>query len=266
MLQQAMKRLMPAGLLQGQAAIATKLGLETPLIKQQQQQREQHAGGASIGAQTPFHVPSLLSNLLGSDAQRREDQQASAQSAATMQPMGNKVLELAGAFGRKPSAFAAPTIPMGLAGSCLAKPTMPLLSAMSSSPLMMMMAKQSISPLGLSQRPLSIANSRAYGTEGELVGSAFLLTTDIMFWSGMLGAVIFRRNLIVMLLCTEIVMLACNMNFLFASAYLNDMTGVIMSITITTIAACETAIGLALCVTYFHLRSATDVEALNLLK
>ena len=42
--------------------------------------------------------------------------------------------------------------------------------------------------------------------------------------------------------------------------------GVIMSITITTIAACETAIGLALCVTYFHIRSATDVEALNLLK
>ena len=39
-----------------------------------------------------------------------------------------------------------------------------------------------------------------------------------------------------------------------------------MSITITTIAACETAIGLALCVTYFHLRSAIDVEALNLLK
>jgi hypothetical protein len=44
------------------------------------------------------------------------------------------------------------------------------------------------------------------------------------------------------------------------------LQGVIMSITITTIAACETAIGLALCVTYFHLRSATDVEALNLLK
>lgn len=87
-----------------------------------------------------------------------------------------------------------------------------------------------------------------------------------MFWSGLIGAVVFRRNLIVMLLCTEIVMLAANMNFLFASAYLNDMTGVIMSITITTIAACETAIGLALCVTYFHIRSATDVEALNLLK
>lgn len=45
-----------------------------------------------------------------------------------------------------------------------------------------------------------------------------------MFWTGLIGAVIFRRNLIVMLLATEIVMLACNLNFLFASAYLNDMT------------------------------------------
>ena len=120
-----------------------------------------------------------------------------------------------------------------------------------------------LSPTLSSSTPSSV---RAYGSEGELIGAAYLLTTDIMFWSGLIGAVVFRRNLIVMLLCTEIVMLAANMNFLFASAYLNDMTGVIMSITITTIAACETAIGLALCVTYFHIRSATDVEALNLLK
>ena len=66
--------------------------------------------------------------------------------------------------------------------------------------------------------------ARTYLSEGELIGAAYLLTTDIMFWSGLIGAVVFRRNLIVMLLCTEIVMLACNMNFLFASAYLNDMT------------------------------------------
>mmetsp|Transcript_29388 Transcript_29388/g.74939 ORF Transcript_29388/g.74939 Transcript_29388/m.74939 type:complete len:241 (-) Transcript_29388:242-964(-) len=112
---------------------------------------------------------------------------------------------------------------------------------------------------------ISAGAIRSY-TDGQLLGNSFMLATDIMFWSGLIGAVIFRRNLIVMLLATEIVMLACNLNFLFASAYLNDMTGVIMSITITTIAACETAIGLALCVTYFHLRSQTDVEALNFLK
>lgn len=128
-------------------------------------------------------------------------------------------------------------------------------------------------PMGLGLGLLSrhapgplIAPTRTYLTEGQALGNAFLLATDIMFWSGLIGAVVFRRNLIVMLLATEIVMLACNLNFLFAAAYFNDMTGVIMSITITTIAACETAIGLALCVTYFHLRSATDVEALNFLK
>ncbi|KAF5831900.1 NADH-ubiquinone/plastoquinone oxidoreductase chain 4L-domain-containing protein [Dunaliella salina] len=107
---------------------------------------------------------------------------------------------------------------------------------------------------------------RAYGDVGQHLGNAYLLVTDIMFWSGLIGAVVFRRNLIVMLLTTEIVMLACNLNFLFGAAYMNDLVGILMSITITTVAACETAIGLALCVTYFHLRSATDVETLNFLK
>ncbi len=51
-----------------------------------------------------------------------------------------------------------------------------------------------------------------------------------------------------------------------ARAHPTAPQGIVMSITITTVAACETAIGLALCVTYFHLRSATDVEALNFLK
>ncbi|GFR40325.1 hypothetical protein Agub_g864 [Astrephomene gubernaculifera] len=110
------------------------------------------------------------------------------------------------------------------------------------------------------------APARTYYTEGEIFGTTFMYTTNMMFWAGIVGAVAFRRNLIILLLSAETVMLACNMNFLFSAAYLNDITGAIMSITITTIAACETAIGLALCVAYFHMRSATDVEALNLLK
>ena len=55
----------------------------------------------------------------------------------------------------------------------------------------------------------------------------------------------------------------------FAYRFLSTLCtlqGILTSITITTVAACETAIGLALCVTYFHLRSATDVETLNFLK
>jgi hypothetical protein len=72
--------------------------------------------------------------------------------------------------------------------------------------------------------PVSLMQTRGYATPGQVLGHAFMLSTDVMFWSGLIGAVIFRRNLIVMLLATEIVMLACNLNFLFAAAYLNDMT------------------------------------------
>lgn len=64
---------------------------------------------------------------------------------------------------------------------------------------------------------------RSYGDTGQHMGNAFLIATDIMFWSGLIGAVVFRRNLIVMLLTTEIVMLACNLNFLFGAAYMNDI-------------------------------------------
>lgn len=56
-----------------------------------------------------------------------------------------------------------------------------------------------------------------------LSSGCHLYAMQVMFWSGLIGAVIFRRNLIVMLLTAEIVMLACNLNFLFAAAYLNDM-------------------------------------------
>jgi len=73
-------------------------------------------------------------------------------------------------------------------------------------------------------QPSPIASPcRPYGTEGQHLGTAFLLATDLMFWSGLIGAVVFRRNLIVMLLTTEIVMLACNLNFLFGAAYMNDI-------------------------------------------
>ena len=87
---------------------------------------------------------------------------------------------------------------------------------------------------------LPLTSARTYYTEGEIFGTTFMYTTNMMFWAGIVGAVAFRRNLIILLLSAETVMLACNMNFLFTAAYLNDITGAIMSITITTIAACET--------------------------
>ena len=88
-----------------------------------------------------------------------------------------------------------------------------------------MPALPAVKGLGLALSPVSMSPTRAYGSDGEVFAQTWLMTTDLMFWSGMVGGVIFRRNLIVLLLCTEVVMLACNMNFLFGAAYLNDMTG-----------------------------------------
>ncbi len=175
--------------------------------------------------------------------------------------------------------FAAPTPSLVQLANLVNRPTPPTCSlpsaSFAASPLLGMRSRRG--PAGLTRRPAlpllpgmggptSTSPARSYYTEGEIFGTTFMYTTNMMFWAGIVGAVAFRRNLIILLLSAETVMLACNMNFLFAAAYLNDITGAIMSITITTIAACETAIGLALCVAYFHMRSATDVEALNLLK
>lgn len=150
--------------------------------------------------------------------------------------------------------FAAQPLARSISTLAHGKRGLPLLPGMGPTSNQMLVPKPSSAP------------TRSFYTEGEVFGTVYQFTTNFMFWSGIIGAAAFRRNLIVLMLSSEIVMLACNMNFLFASAYLNDITGVIMSITITTIAACETAIGLALCVAYFHMRSAIDVESLNLLK
>ncbi len=77
----------------------------------------------------------------------------------------------------------------------------------------------------LAAQPNGAQALRSYYTEGEIFGSTFMYTTNMMFWAGIVGAVAFRRNLIILLLSAETVMLACNMNFLFAAAYLNDVTG-----------------------------------------
>ena len=207
-----MKRLVPAGLLQGQAAVATKLGLEAPMNQQQHQERQSGAcrnlldlaiccfvvagqnrmsfqpaslplmfviiGFTCVGArfarsQPTFQVPSLF-NLLGSDS-RPEEQNQCKDVASMRLDMNNN---LASMVGRRPAGISG--LPLGLVGSTLAASVPPLFSA-SSSPLGLMRKKC----YGVSSpQPYSLVSNRAYGSEGELVGSAFLLTTDIMFWSG----------------------------------------------------------------------------------
>jgi len=96
--------------------------------------------------------------------------------------------------------------------------------------------------------------------------SLFFLTIIVLFVIGAFGTFLNRRNFITMLMCIEIMLLAVNMNLFIASSILDDIAGVLLALFVMTVAAAETAIGLALCVIYHRLRSTLDVEFINLLK
>ncbi|MDA0227458.1 MAG: NADH-quinone oxidoreductase subunit NuoK [Proteobacteria bacterium] len=94
----------------------------------------------------------------------------------------------------------------------------------------------------------------------------FLVLAAILFAIAVVGIFINRRNLIVLLMAIELMLLAVNMNFVAFSAYLGDMHGQVFVFFILTVAAAESAIGLAILVLLFRNRSTINVEALDRLK
>jgi NADH-quinone oxidoreductase subunit K len=96
--------------------------------------------------------------------------------------------------------------------------------------------------------------------------SYFLWTSLVLFIMGTIGTFLNRRNFIIMLMCIELMLLSANLLFLSASSFTDDVSGMLMALWVMTAAAAETALGLALCVLHFRLRSTLDVELMNLLK
>lgn len=94
----------------------------------------------------------------------------------------------------------------------------------------------------------------------------FMLTSLVLFAMGAVGTFLNRRNFIIMLMCIELMLLATNLVFLTASVALDDLTGQLLALWVMTAAAAETALGLALCVLHYRLRSTLDVELINLMK
>lgn len=94
----------------------------------------------------------------------------------------------------------------------------------------------------------------------------FMLTSLVLFAMGAVGTFLNRRNFIIMLMCIEVMLLATNLVFLTASVALDDLTGQLLALWVMTAAAAETALGLALCVLHYRLRSTLDVELINLMK
>lgn len=88
----------------------------------------------------------------------------------------------------------------------------------------------------------------------------------ILFLLGIWGIFLNRKNILIMLMSIELMLLAVNMNFFVFSVYLDDMVGQVFALFILTVAAAESAIGLAILVITFRLRGSIAVEFINSMK
>jgi NADH-quinone oxidoreductase subunit K len=96
--------------------------------------------------------------------------------------------------------------------------------------------------------------------------SHFLILGAIVFSIGVAGVFLNRKNVIILLMAIELMLLAVNMNFVAFSHYLQDMAGQVFVFFILTVAAAEAAIGLAILVVLFRNRGTINVEDLDTLK
>ena len=94
----------------------------------------------------------------------------------------------------------------------------------------------------------------------------YLVVSSILFVMGVLGIFINRKNIIIILMAIELILLAVNINFVAFSAYLGDLVGQIFSMFVLTVAAGEAAIGLAILVIYFRGRGSIAVDDVNRMK
>jgi NADH-quinone oxidoreductase subunit K len=94
----------------------------------------------------------------------------------------------------------------------------------------------------------------------------YLTVAALLFTLGVFGIFLNRKNLIVILMSVELILLAVNINFVAFSHFLGDLKGQVFGMFVLTVAAAETAIGLAILVVYFRGRRTIAVDDANILK
>ncbi|MFY7960489.1 MAG: NADH-quinone oxidoreductase subunit NuoK [Elsteraceae bacterium] len=94
----------------------------------------------------------------------------------------------------------------------------------------------------------------------------YLTVAAILFTLGILGIFINRKNVIVILMSIELMLLAVNINLVAFSAYFQDLVGQVFAMFVLTVAAAEAAIGLAILVVYNRNRGSIAVEDINMMK
>lgn len=94
----------------------------------------------------------------------------------------------------------------------------------------------------------------------------YLTLAAILFTIGVFGIFANRKNVIILLMCVELMLLAVNINLVAFSAHLGDLVGQVFAMFILTVAAAEAAVGLAILVVFFRNRGDIAVEGVNLMK
>lgn len=94
----------------------------------------------------------------------------------------------------------------------------------------------------------------------------YLVVAAVLFTIGIFGIFLNRKNVIIILMSIELILLAVNINFVAFSVYLHDLVGQIFTLFILTVAAAEAAIGLAILVAFFRNRGTIAVEDINMMK
>jgi NADH-quinone oxidoreductase subunit K len=95
--------------------------------------------------------------------------------------------------------------------------------------------------------------------------SHYLTVAALLFTLGIFGIFVNRKNVIIILMSIELMLLAINLNFVAFSAYLGDLAGQVFAMFVLTVAAAEAAIGLAILVVYFRNRGTIEVEDIHLM-
>ena len=94
----------------------------------------------------------------------------------------------------------------------------------------------------------------------------YLTVAAVLFTLGVFGIFLNRKNVIIILMSIELILLAVNINFVAFSVFLNDIVGQVFAMFILTVAAAEAAIGLAILVVYFRKRGSIAVEDVSMMK
>ena len=94
----------------------------------------------------------------------------------------------------------------------------------------------------------------------------FLILSSLLFLIGTFGIFLNRKNVIIILMSIELILLAVNINFISFSYFLGDLTGQIFSLFVLTVAAAEAAIGLAILVCFFRNKGSIAVDDANVMK